>query len=134
MAGTVTANPLLPQEFSLRHLCHDLSATLRRSSEQLVDLTMHYSGHRESTYVMVNLHRDVAKHLPEACRPWSTFRFIQHCRTLKHPGKINRSNGRAGDKLVANLTGPFGFVQVDAQCQSNFNQDIPSGTQIHIRH
>ena len=46
---------LLPQKLSLRHpRCH-LSATLRSSSEQPFDFTMHYIGHRESTYVMVNV-------------------------------------------------------------------------------
>ena len=42
-------------EFALRHPPYDLSTTFRCSSEQPFDFTMHYNGHRKSTYVIVNL-------------------------------------------------------------------------------
>jgi len=48
------AESLLPQKFSLRHPRYDSSAKLRCLSEQLFGFTMHYNGHRESDYVMVN--------------------------------------------------------------------------------
>ena len=42
------------KEFSLKRPRYDASATLRSLSEQPFDFTMHYNGHRESTYVTVN--------------------------------------------------------------------------------
>jgi hypothetical protein len=47
-------NPLYHKNFSLRHPSHDLSTTLRCSSEQPFDSTMHFLRHREPTYVLVN--------------------------------------------------------------------------------
>jgi len=63
-------NPCCHKKFSLRHPSHDLSTTLRRSSEQPFDFTMHYLRHRESPtqYVMVNRLKNVANHLSGACR------------------------------------------------------------------
>jgi hypothetical protein len=60
--------PCCHKIFSLRHPSHDLSTTLRRSSEQPFDFTMHYHRHREPAYVLVNRLKDVAKHLSGACR------------------------------------------------------------------
>jgi hypothetical protein len=42
--------------------CHDLSTTLLSLSEQPFDFTMHYTRHRESTYVLVNHRKDIARH------------------------------------------------------------------------
>jgi hypothetical protein len=50
-----TKFPVATKNLSLRHPRCDLSATLRSSSEQPVDFTVHYTGHRESTYVTVNV-------------------------------------------------------------------------------
>ena len=61
-------NPYCHKRFSLRHPCYDISANVRSLSEQLFGFTMHYNGHRESTYVTVNRRKDVAKHLSGACR------------------------------------------------------------------
>ena len=47
--------PRCHKKLSFRHPCHDLSATLRSLSEQPFDFTMHYTGHRESTYVLVHV-------------------------------------------------------------------------------
>jgi hypothetical protein len=41
-------------KFSLRHPRYDISANVHSLSEQLFGFTMHYNGHRESAYVMVN--------------------------------------------------------------------------------
>jgi hypothetical protein len=60
--------PVATKDISLRHPCHDLSATLRSLLEQPFDFTMHYTGHRESTYVTVNRRKNVAIHLSGACR------------------------------------------------------------------
>jgi hypothetical protein len=49
-----TILPVATKDFSLRHPCHDLSATLRSLSEQPFDFTMQYTRHRESPYVLVN--------------------------------------------------------------------------------
>jgi len=63
-----TIIPATPKDFSLRHPCHDLSATRRSFAEQPFDFTMYYNGHRESTYVLVNRRQNVAIHLSGACR------------------------------------------------------------------
>jgi len=62
-----TIIPVATKKFSLRHPRYDISATLRSLSEQPFDFTMHYSEHRESTYVMDNRRKNVAKHLSGAC-------------------------------------------------------------------
>jgi hypothetical protein len=54
-------HPCCYKKFSLRHPRYDVSATLRSLSEQPFGFTMHYNGHRESTYVMVNRCKNVAK-------------------------------------------------------------------------
>jgi len=54
--------PPLPQKLFLRDPCHDIAATLGSLSEQPFDFTMQYSEHRDSTYVMVNRRKDVARH------------------------------------------------------------------------
>ena len=50
-----TIIPVATKDFSLRHPCHDIAATLRSLSEQPFDLTMHYTGHHESTHVTVDV-------------------------------------------------------------------------------
>ena len=61
-------NPCCHKKLSLRHPLYDLSATFRSLSEQPFDFTMHYTEHRESTYVMVNRCKNVAIHLSGTCR------------------------------------------------------------------
>jgi len=51
-----------------RRPIYDISANVRSLSEQPFGFTMHYNGHRESTYVMVNRRKNVAKHLSGTCR------------------------------------------------------------------
>ena len=56
---------LLPQEISLRHPPYDLSTTLRCSSEQPIDFTMHSHGHRESAYARGNRSNTLPNTYPE---------------------------------------------------------------------
>jgi hypothetical protein len=55
-------------EVALRHPRYDVSATLRSLSEQPFDFTMHYTGHRESTYVTVNRSNTLPNTYPELAK------------------------------------------------------------------
>ena len=48
-------HPRCHKKLSLRHPSHDFPATLRYLSEQPFNFTMHYNGHRESTYVTIDV-------------------------------------------------------------------------------
>jgi hypothetical protein len=55
-----TKIPVVTKKLFLRHPRYDLSATLRRSSEEPFDFTMHYYDHREFISVLVNPHTKCA--------------------------------------------------------------------------
>jgi hypothetical protein len=67
--------PIATKKFSLRHPRYDLSATLRSLSEQPFNFTMHYSRHREYTYVLdnrsntlPNTYLELAEYQSSSCR------------------------------------------------------------------
>ena len=74
-----TIIPVATKNFSLRHLRYDLSATLHSSSEQPFDFTMHYNGHRESTYVLDNRSNTLPTTYPELAKYQGS-----SCRLLRH--------------------------------------------------
>jgi len=91
----------------LRHPRYDISAKLRNLSEQLFGFTMHYHGHRESVYVMVNRNKTLANTYLELVEYQDS-----SCRLLRHSKISAPVHSLNGNSTLPRVHCPFGTQSV----------------------
>ena len=98
---------LLLKKFSLRHPRYDFSATLRSLSEQPFNFTMHYNGHRESTYVSDNRSNTLPNTYPELAQCQGS-----SCRLLRHSKIYAQVHSLKGNYTLPRVHWPNGTQSV----------------------
>ncbi len=94
----------------MRHPRYDTSATLHSLSEQPFDFTIHYNGHRESTYVMVNrsntlpnTYLELAEYQSSSCRLLRHSKILAPVHSLNWNSTLPRVHCTIGTQSVKSL-------------------------------
>ena len=98
---------LLPHFFCFEASSYDISANVNSLSEQLIGFTIHYSGHHEPTYVMVNR----SKTLPNTYLELVEY-YDSSCRLLRHSKIFAPVHSLNWDSLLPRVHCPIGTQSV----------------------